>query len=636
MSRASTTWWPLSDSRAAVRRLYEGLPALAPAFAVVVMLALLLLPLPTPLVDLLLSVSIGVAALLLVVSLRVQRPSEFLSFPVLLLVATLFRLALNVSTTRLILTQADAGKVVLAFSELVVRGDLIVGAVIFTVVTVVQFVVIARGTERVAEVAARFTLDAMPGQQASIEADLRSGAASPRQAAQRRAALDERARFFGAMDGALRLVKGDAIAGIVITCVNLIAGVAIGVTRNGIGVADSLDLYGRLTVGDGLVSQIPAMLLSLAAGILVARVERGGEGTLNQALGGAQADNWVPTWLDPSMLLVPATLLSVLAIVPGMPTMAFASIAVLALLIAFLAATATQERVRGVAADALVLEVPRSVVGSNAARARRELTAAAVGVSDELGLMLPRPRVEAIGGTTWTLRLEQRALATGELHGTARASLDQLVVELARTLVRQSHQFITLQQVENQLEHLRSDHPALVREFLARAGVRELTAVARGLVRERVPLPSWETLLSLAIDDPALDKSASFDVPRAIERIRRATVLSWLPSRLAGRSPEGDLAWPTLTPDANELALDLCRRSALGVELTASKASYERLLTPVLDALGEKGGVLVTSSEARPSVARVLERCAGFVLVVSREELAELHLHPAPRWIDSA
>src|SRR5690606_21977664 len=199
-------------------------------------------------------------------------------------------------TTRLILSQADAGQVIDAFANLVVRGDLVVGAVMFAVITAIQYFVITRGAERVAELAARFALDGMPGQQQAIDADLRSGAISPREAQAQRAALSERSDFFGRMDGVMRWVKGDALVGLLVTGFNLIGGVAIGSGRGALGVGESLTLYGKLAIGDGLLAQLPALLIALAAALLVARVDRVRE---------QQAE----TWLEPSMLLVPAVLL---------------------------------------------------------------------------------------------------------------------------------------------------------------------------------------------------------------------------------------------------------------------------------------------------------------------------------------
>ena len=299
-------------SLALLRRATTGWQRLLPAAWVCVMLACLLVPLPTAAVDLLLSMSLAAALLLLVASLAVRQRAELLAFPSLLLLVTLSRLALNVATTRLILSQADAGKVIDAFAGLVVRGDIVVGAVMFAVITAVQFLVIARGSERVAEVAARFALDGLPGQQAAIDADLKAGAISAEEAARRRSALLLRSDFHGAMDGAVRFVRGDAIAGLAITIINLAGGVAVGTIRHGMEIGASLELYGRLTVGDGLLAQIPALLVSLAAGVLVTRVDEA-----------AALRRRALAWLEPAMLAVPAALLTGLALVPGMPRLAF-------------------------------------------------------------------------------------------------------------------------------------------------------------------------------------------------------------------------------------------------------------------------------------------------------------------------
>jgi type III secretion protein V len=313
---------PVPERRLLPRHLLSGgstligaLPGLAPTFLVVALLGCVLVPLPTPLVDLLLSISLAGAVLLLVASLGVRRSADFLGFPALLLLVTLYRLALNVSTTRLILSQADAGRVVDAFASIVVRDDLVVGGVMFAIISVIQYIVIARGAERVAEVAARFALDGLPGHQQAIEADLRAGLCSPAEAARRRAELVERSSFYGAMDGAIRFVKGDAIAGLAITAINLAGGVAIGMARMGLSLGEALELFGRLTIGDGLLAQIPALLVSLAAGVLVSRVDDGSPHRTGLR------------WLDPAMLLVPATLLLLLALVPGMPSLAFATTA---------------------------------------------------------------------------------------------------------------------------------------------------------------------------------------------------------------------------------------------------------------------------------------------------------------------
>src|SRR6476646_10647888 len=232
---------------------------------------MMVVPLPTMLLDLLLAVNITGAVLILLVSLYVQKPLDFAVFPSLLLVATLFRLALNVSAARLVLLDGFAGKVIDAFGHIVVGGSIVVGLVIFVILIVIQFVVITNGAGRVAEVAARFTLDAMPGKQMAIDADLNAGAIDENEARRRRAEVASEADFYGAMDGASKFVKGDAIAAIVITLINLFGGFIVGVVQHHISVSEAISTYSLLSVGDGLVSQIPALLISVSTGLIDTR-----------------------------------------------------------------------------------------------------------------------------------------------------------------------------------------------------------------------------------------------------------------------------------------------------------------------------------------------------------------------------
>src|SRR5687767_4752417 len=225
---------------------------------------MLVVPLPATVLDLLLGLNIVGSLLILLVSMQIKRPLDFAVFPSLVLIATLFRLALNVSSTRLVLTDGYAGKVIEAFGHFVIGGSLIVGLVIFVILTIIQFVVITNGAGRVAEVAARFTLDAMPGKQLAIDADLNAGLINEGEARRRRRNIEMEADFYGAMDGASKFVRGDAIAAIVIVIVNIIGGFAIGVLQQGVPIGTALQTYTLLTVGEGLVSQIPALLISTA------------------------------------------------------------------------------------------------------------------------------------------------------------------------------------------------------------------------------------------------------------------------------------------------------------------------------------------------------------------------------------
>ena len=244
---------------------------------IVLIILMMVVPLPSYILDTLIAANITLALVIVLVSMYVKRPLEFSSFPSLLLIATLFRLALNISATRLVLTNGFAGSVIDAFGHFVVGGSLIVGLVIFLILFIVQFIVITKGAERVAEVGARFTLDAMPGKQMAIDADLNAGLIDEGTARKRRTEITSEASFYGAMDGASKFVKGDAIAAIIITMVNLIGGFAIGMLQRGLSAADSITTYSLLSVGDGLVSQIPALLLSVATGLIVTRSATDGD-----------------------------------------------------------------------------------------------------------------------------------------------------------------------------------------------------------------------------------------------------------------------------------------------------------------------------------------------------------------------
>src|SRR3954449_12902186 len=238
---------------------------------VVSIVLMLVVPLPAAVIDLLLGLNITASLLILLVAMQIRKPLDFAVFPSLILIATLFRLALNVSSTRLVLTDGYAGKVIEAFGHFVVGGSLVVGLVIFVILTIIQFVVITNGAGRVAEVGARFTLDAMPGKQMAIDADLNAGLIDEKTARRRRTEVTAEADFYGSMDGASKFVKGDAMAAVIITLINLIGGFAIGVLQRGLAPADAVSTYSLLSVGDGLVSQIPALLISTATGLIVTR-----------------------------------------------------------------------------------------------------------------------------------------------------------------------------------------------------------------------------------------------------------------------------------------------------------------------------------------------------------------------------
>src|SRR5690606_11272792 len=293
------------------------------ALGIVVILAVLFLPIPAFLIDVGLAFSIAISVLILMVALWIARPLDFSSFPTILLIATMLRLSLNIATTRMILSHGNegthaAGYVISGFSNLVMSGDFVIGLIVFLILVIVNFIVITKGATRIAEVGARFTLDAIPGKQMSIDADLSAGVIDDKTAQLRRRELEEESSFFGSMDGASKFARGDAIAGLIITFINIVGGIIIGYFRHGMDLAHASDVFIKLSVGDGLVTQIPALIVSLAAGLLVSK--GGTRGSADKAVFGQLGAH-------PRALYVAGALLLLLAFMPGLPMFPFVMLA---------------------------------------------------------------------------------------------------------------------------------------------------------------------------------------------------------------------------------------------------------------------------------------------------------------------
>lgn len=284
------------------------------AFFVMMILGMIIIPLPAGLLDFMLIINIALSITILLLTLFTKNVLEFSTFPTLLLITTMFRLALNISSTRLILTEGEAGAVIETFANVVTGSNFIVGAVIFIIIVIIQMMVVTNGASRVSEVSARFTLDAMPGKQMAIDADLNSGLINEDTAKKRRSDLERETQFFGAMDGASKFVKGDAIAGLIITVINLIGGIAIHSLQNDMEIMEALTTFGQLTIGDGLVSQIPSLLISVASGILVTR---------SGSIKGFGSSIGEELFHSPKVMMMLASILLLFAIMPGFPTIPF-------------------------------------------------------------------------------------------------------------------------------------------------------------------------------------------------------------------------------------------------------------------------------------------------------------------------
>ena len=289
------------------------------AILVVAIILLIVLPLPTALMDTFIAANISISISLLMLSTYIPDSTALSTFPTLLLLSTLFRLSLNIASTRLILLDADAGKIIDTFGNFVVAGNFVVGTVVFLIITIVQFLVIAKGSERVAEVAARFTLDAMPGKQMSIDADLRAGIINIAEAKKRRKLIQTESSLYGAMDGAMKFVKGDAIAGLIVTVVNIVAGICIGILQKGMSIGSAIQTYSVLTIGDGLVAQIPALLISITAGVIITRSSNNNMPHLGSEIG-------FQVLSQPKSLIISGIIISSFSVIPGLPLIQFLAI----------------------------------------------------------------------------------------------------------------------------------------------------------------------------------------------------------------------------------------------------------------------------------------------------------------------
>ncbi|HEU4404951.1 MAG TPA: flagellar biosynthesis protein FlhA [Polyangiaceae bacterium] len=644
--------------KASIGRRLGGAEA-ALTFTVIAVVALLVVPLPTFLLDLLLATNLSLSVAVLLVVLYVPDALGIATFPTLLLVTTLFRLALNVSSSRLILLQADAGEVIRSFGQFVVRGNYVVGGVIFLILTVIQFIVIAKGSERVAEVGARFTLDAMPGKQMAIDAELRSGAIDGNEARKRRRQLSRESQFYGAMDGAMKFVKGDVIASLIITAVNLLGGLAIGVLQRGMGAEAALKRYGLLTIGDGLVTQIPALVLSTAAGLLVTRVASEEPDTSLGAELGAQLFG------APRALAMASFFVALLAVVPGLPTLPFLAIAALF----FVGSRARQaaleiERVeRG--AEAAPPPPPRpqrkppafvpvvapwiveissdleplvddEVRGDEVARVGLQTALAGLRerLFQELGVPLPAPKLRLVAGMPArhvVLLLHEipaavlsppRELPDARL---AEACADQIYAVLRR----RAADFMGLHEAQTLVDQLEQVAPAVVRQVMPKPVTLSLLAdVLRRLVEEGVSVRDLRAIFEALAAFAPSEKD-----PLQLTELARAQMRRALTFRLTGGA--GDLDVYLLDPAIEDVVRQSITRTSAGSFLTLAPAAARDVVRSLKRAVESappppgRRAVLLTQPDVRRFVRKLVESDLPELEVVSFAELLpEVSLRP--------
>jgi len=659
----------------------------AASLGMVVILLLMLIPLPPFLLDMFLSLNITTALLILIISLYTTHSLEFAIFPTVLLATTLFRLSLNVASTRLILLNGEtgpmaAGKVIYSFGQFVVGGNYVVGIVIFVILVAINFIVITKGASRVAEVSARFTLDAMPGKQMAIDADLNAGSISEEEARRRREEISQESDFFGAMDGASKFVRGDAIAGIVITFVNICAGFIIGVMQQGMSLIEAAQNYTILTIGDGLVSQIPALIISTSAGILVSRT--GGTSDLGSELSKQLTFKPRAIWVVSGILLL-------FALIPGLPFLPFLF---LSLVLGFLGfhLTRSQKRVKEMAeeeeapqeaqreeenyedmltVDLLELEVGYGLVPFVDASQNGELLDRIRSIRKQFvqshGLIIPPIHIKdnlQLNPNQYALHLKGVRIATAEIMpghylamdpGTASEKIEGkettepafglparwiaedrkeraqiagytvvdcttvMATHLSELIKRHAHELLGRQEVQNLLDTTARSYPKLVEELVPNLmSLGGVMRVLQNLLREDVSIRDMRTILETLADHAPRTQ----DEELLTEYVRQSLARQ-ISNGAAGESS----LLPVITLDTGleETIQKSVQYSGQGSYLALEPRTAERLLTSLSEQIKQSGSgthpVLLCAPNIRPHVKRLTEQYLPQLPVLSYNEV---------------
>jgi len=665
------------------------------AMGVMTIIALLVVPLPAAALDILLSLSIALSIVVLLVTLSTTDPLHFNVFPTLLLLLTLFRLGLNVAATRLILSEGDAGRVIAAFGDAVIGGNYVVGLVIFLILVVINFMVITKGAGRIAEVAARFTLDAMPGRQMSIDADLGAGLIDETEARRRREEINRYADFYGSMDGAAKFVRGDAVAGLVITAINLLGGFIVGMTQRGLSLSQALSTYSTLTVGDGLVTQIPALIVSTSAGIIVTY------GSTGQQVAPAMLGQM---GRHPQALWIASAVLAMIAIIPGFPALPFLAMSGAVAGGAALSRTNEERRRAASAAPAIAPAAPAAPqIGDLLAIDQLELEVgyALVPLVDEAqqgdllqrialvrkqvaleqGLVVPPIRIRdnvQLPPTEYRIRVRGAQVASGEVlpryllalnaSGAAepiegipttdptfgipavwivperRAEAEAggyrvvepqtvLATHLMETVKRNAGDLLGRQETKELLDALRVRNAALVDELVpGKLSLGVVHRVLQRLLREGVPVRDLVSILETLSD--AADQTK--DVEILTEHARHS--LSRVIAR-AHQDADGTVRGVTMGPRLEGALLTLFspRAPRAGAETMAPDdlTSVLQSLNNVMRVNQREGGFppLITPPTLRVGVRRLVEPVMPQVDVISLGELPpDVHIQSIATW----
>jgi flagellar biosynthesis protein FlhA len=663
----------------------KGLAAkVAVPIGVVGIIMLLVVPVPSWMLDLLIIVNIMLALVVLLTTMFVKKPLDFSVFPSLLLVATLFRLGLNVASTRLVLGDGFAGQVIQAFGHVAVGGSIIIGAVVFLILVVIQFIVVTKGAERVAEVGARFTLDAMPGKQMAIDADLNAGLITEEQARTRRAEVSAEADFYGAMDGASKFVKGDAIAGILIIIINVVGGIAIGMIQRGMELGDAVNSYTLLTIGDGLVSQIPALLMAVSTGMIVTRSNA-------ESDMGTTASNQLSQ--SRNALMIAGCAAIVMALIPGMPPIPFVLVGAFLIFASQRIKTSQAAQKKAQAAQNAVATATKTETTEDLIEQMRvhalEITLApdlvdiVSGASDdllarvralrrkialELGVIVPPVRTRdsaELPPSTYVIKIagveagrgqapSARVLALGDaldnLPGTPTVEpvfglpakwipsemrhsaelggatvidrVSVLITHLSSIITANAARLLTREDVRLLTEGVKQVNPPAVEELIpALLSLAEVQRVLQGLLAEQVPINDLPRILEAL----TLRAKLSNDPEGLVEAARAALG----PAVVAPHIDGGTLRVIMIDPGLEQSMLEGLRPSEAGSQIVLDPVRLEAVLASVRDTasrLDDQGvsAVLVCAPALRPAIRRLVAGQIAGLAVLSYQEVTAI------------
>jgi flagellar biosynthesis protein FlhA len=659
------------------------------ALGIVGIVVLLILPVPAFLLDLLLSLSITSAILILMTSLLIKKPLEFTAFPSVLLVTTLYRLGLNIASTRLILGHGHegvhgAGHIIESFGKLMMSGSFVIGIIIFAILVVVNFVVITKGSGRIAEVAARFTLDSMPGKQMAIDADLSAGLIDQEEAKRRRKELEQESTFFGAMDGASKFVRGDAVAGLIIVGINVIGGILIGVIQHHVPIGQAFATYTIMTIGDGLVSQIPALIISIAAGLLVSK--SGVEGSADKALVAQLA-------MNPVSLGMVSAAAGVIAFVPGMPILPFATISLAAGTLAWrrskveaelpkveIAADAAPEEEpisQTLAIDEIKIELGYGLLGLiNDLEGRRltdQIKALRRTLAADFGFVMPSVRIldnMRLASQGYCIRIKEMEAGAGEVRLGSLMAMDPrggqvelpgehvrepafglpatwidealreeatfhgytivdpatvLTTHLTEILKENMPDLLSYAEVQKLLKELPAEQKKLVEDLIpAIVSVATIQRVLQALLRERVSIRDLPAILEGIGEAAPHTASVSNLVEQVRTRLARQLCFAY-------RGEDGALPIITMNPEWEAAFADALVGQGEEKQLALAPSRLQDFIRAVREsferaALSGETPVLLTSPIIRPYVRSIIERFRGQTPVMSQNEI-----HPRAR-----